>query len=427
MHHRLQVNDRLGDYRITGFLGEGGMGVVYRGVHEKLGRQTAIKVLNSTATSDPSFKSRFMNEARLQAGLHHPNVATLYDFREHADELVIFMELVDGDSLDELVERRVFTVDETLTVFASICEAIAYIHDKGVIHRDIKAQNAKLTASGVVKLLDFGIAKDALSHGLTQTGGIIGTPNYLSPEQLSGSPASPQTDIWALGVLLYEMLTGQLPFRAESLGMLVSSIAKGNFAPVENINPAVPRNVTSIVAKCLKQNPRSRYATARDLLSEVRESLEKRRAHIEPRDLRTAVVRSLDKPREGRSPTSETSASKMLPTSVTHRTRVRRAVLAAVAVGGVVLLVLTMLALYVFDGSAQTGCADNLKPVRVAVDEGQASVLRDGDVIGVSPLSLCLKPGESVRLKLRREGYEDRDVTVSDGKPVWTSTLMPKE
>ena len=170
---RLNVNDTIGDYRVTGYLGEGGMGVVYRGVHEKLGRPTAIKVLGASCV-DPAFKVRFMNEARLQAGLHHPNVATLYDFRDHGDELVIFMELVDGDCLDDLVGQRAFTIDEALTAFASICDAIAYIHDHGIIHRDIKTQNVKLTSDGVVKLLDFGIAKDAASHGLTQTGGVIG-------------------------------------------------------------------------------------------------------------------------------------------------------------------------------------------------------------------------------------------------------------
>ena len=185
MSKRFQTNDLIGEYRVTSFLGEGGMGEVYLGVHEKLGRKAAIKILGA-ASSDESFKTRFFNEARLQASLHHPNIATLYDFKEQDEQLLIFMEFVDGESLEDIIERRSFTIEETLTVFAAICEAVEYIHKNGIVHRDLKSQNVKLTTSGAVKLLDFGIAKDGSSHGLTQAGGVIGTPNYLSPEQLDG-------------------------------------------------------------------------------------------------------------------------------------------------------------------------------------------------------------------------------------------------
>ena len=196
MSKRLNIGEMIGEYRVTGFLGAGGMGEVYAGVHEKLGRPAAIKVLGAAA-NDPTFKSRFFNEARLQANLHHPHIAALYDFQETGDQLLIFMEMVDGESLEDLVSRRAFTVEDALKVFVPICEAIGYIHQHGILHRDIKSQNVKLTSGGQAKLLDFGIAKDSSDqHGLTQTGGVIGTPHYLAPEQLDGKPASPQTDIW---------------------------------------------------------------------------------------------------------------------------------------------------------------------------------------------------------------------------------------
>nr|MDQ3041818.1 serine/threonine protein kinase [Acidobacteriota bacterium] len=170
---RFQTNEMIGDYRVTQFLGAGGMGEVYLGVHAKIGRSAAIKVLNNTA-ADASFTTRFLNEARVQSSLQHPNVATLYDFQEIGDQLFIFMEFVDGESLEDLITRRAFTVEDALITFQSICEAIAFIHRHGIIHRDIKSQNIKLTAGGAVKLLDFGIAKDSVSHSMTQTGGVIG-------------------------------------------------------------------------------------------------------------------------------------------------------------------------------------------------------------------------------------------------------------
>ncbi len=408
---RLEINDTIGDYRIDGYLGEGGMGRVYRGVHQKLGRPTAIKVLSSSC-EDPNFRVRFMNEARLQAGLHHPNVATLYDFREHGDELVIFMELVDGDCLDHLVDRHTFTIDEALTVFASICDAIAYIHDHGIIHRDIKAQNAKLTAAGVVKLLDFGIAKDAVSHELTQTGGIIGTPNYLSPEQLRGDPASIHSDIWALGVLLYEMVTSQLPFQADTLGALVVQITDGAFTPPDRLNPAVPSSVSRIITRCLKKDPAARFQSARSLGADVRAALSTRNANITPHDLRTAVVRA-----KGRSPAAprgvtETKPSYTHTTGLTPRTRAR--LLVASIVGGGVFTVLAVVSIaYMFWGSSETAAQVGSKPVTIYVTRGgPATVFQGGKSVGKTPFKINVGRDEIITLTLRRQGCEDREFQI---------------
>lgn len=432
----------IGEYRITGFLGEGGMGVVYRGVHEKLGREAAVKILGG-GSQDPNFKTRFLNEARVQAGLHHPNVATLYDFRESGDDLVIFMELVDGECLDELVSKRAFTIDEALTVFASICEAIAYIHDHGVIHRDIKAQNAKLTSQGVVKLLDFGIAKDSRSQGLTQTGGVIGTPTYLSPEQLEGSPASPQTDIWALGILLYEMLTGQLPFQGDTLGGLVRKITLAEFASPETINPAVPRDVAAIVSRCLKRDVSARYRTTRELLDAVRKVLALRNASVASHDLATVAIAARDKPTPPPAPVHyhstpapetnyqpETPASKPFPL----------ALVAGLGGGAILLLLIVIVGIYFLASSGDAApssaaltnaAAANTKgntKIRVDVDEGKADVIRSGQVLGPTPLDLDANIGENIALTLHRDGYQDKDIQiqVTPNKRVFTYSLKSK-
>lgn len=432
MASRFNVDDMIGEYRVTGFLGEGGMGVVYSAVHEKLGRPAAIKILG-TATAGATFKSRFLNEARVQAGLHHPNVATLYDFREQGDDLFIFMELVDGECLDELIKRRAFTIDEALTVFASICDAIAYIHDHGVIHRDIKAQNAKLTAAGVVKLLDFGIAKDASSQGLTQTGGVIGTPNYLSPEQLEGQQASPKTDIWALGVLLYEMLTGVLPFKGDTLGGLVLKITKGDFPPPESLNPAVNRPVSAIVMKCLKLDPAARYANVRDLAADARRVLEQRKASVTSHELRSiaASERPLPSHRPEPDPYPEPVPVPQKPFPV--------ALVAGIGGGVFLLLLIGIVAIYFLTGSdtpsTQRTLASNPSAtvkgntkVRIDVDEGKAQVIRAGQVIGTTPLDIDANVGETIPITLRREGYQDKsvDLEITPTKKVFTYSLKAK-
>lgn len=425
MSKRLKINDRIGDYRITGYLGEGGMGVVYRGVHEKIGRETAIKVLAS-GSADPTFRTRFLNEARVHAGLHHPNIATLYDFRESQDELLIFMELVDGESLENLIARRVFTIDEALTVFLSVCEAVAYLHENGTIHRDIKSQNVKLTSSGVVKVLDFGIAKDAASHTLTQTGGVIGTPNYLSPGQLHGKPASARSDIWALGVLLYEMLTGQLPFRAETLGELVVKIADARYAPPDKLNPAVPRRAVSVITKCLRKDPAARYQSVRDLISDVRTTLDERRGKVVPSDLQTAVIRAGEHSAIPAAAVT-TSPSEIFPTGLTPRTRARL-LLASIVGGGAFLLVLVVLGLYLLLGPGETVAhTEGSSPVKIDVFEGKATVIRDGRVIGSTPYSLNVGPDETVTLTLRREGFEDKEINVTSGEGAVTYEMDPEE
>src|ERR1700755_2776871 len=271
MSGSLLLNSMVGEYRLIDFLGEGGMGEVYRGVHAKLGRVAAIKVLTSAARRDPGFVERSFNEARIQSQLQHSNIAALYDFCEVQGQPCIIMEYVDGDTLcDRVRPYGPLPTGEALRIFHEVVCAIAYVHAHGIIHRDIKSNNIKIGTQGQVKLLDFGIAKGSASPSLTQTGSVVGTMEYLSPEQLSVGHSDERSDIWALGVLLYEMMTGHVPFEAQTIGALCAKIGNAEYLPLRQLNPAAPQEVANIVARCLKKNAADRYTSASLLLADVR-------------------------------------------------------------------------------------------------------------------------------------------------------------
>ena len=264
------INSSIGDYRLVDYIGAGGMGEVYRAVHSKIGRVVAVKVLTQSVPS-PSFITRFHNEARIQASLHHHNIATLYDFLEFNGQPCIVMEYVDGETLTQRISRfGSLPVEEAIYIFQTVTEAIHYIHGQGVLHRDIKSNNIKISSTGEVKLLDFGIAKSGDTPSMTRTGDVIGTLEYLSPEQVKAGAADARSDIWALGTLLYEMMTGHLPFRSPNIGDLCDKICKAQFASVSSLNPSVPHEVEAIILRCLKKKPADRYQTAADVLQDTK-------------------------------------------------------------------------------------------------------------------------------------------------------------
>ena len=441
---RLATNQTIGDYRITGFLGAGGMGEVYQGIHTKLSRLAAIKILND-AVIGSSLSARFMNEARVQSSLHHPNIVTLYDFQEIGGRLFIFMEFLDGENLENLIERKALTVDDALRMFAEIAEAVAYIHSRGIVHRDIKSQNIRVTSGGVIKLLDFGIAKDSQSQNLTRTGGVIGTPRYLSPEQLNGRPASPQTDIWALGVLFYEMLTGVEPFASESLGTLYLQVNEARYEKPERLNPQVTGQISRIVARCLKSSAMERYQSVAELAHDVRRVIEERERKS----------RSLPGRADEQNPETDQSFS----------TSLRKSPLLAIALGSaaavVVLFCLIAVAVMAMqsgdappanknnqtgnqrvnsrlsnqktaivtttDASPSSAPATNQNQIRIDTFGGAAAVFRNGRQIGVTPLDLPAENGERIDVTLKRSGYEDKTISfdVAAGQKLYTFMLKP--
>lgn len=410
-------NQTLGEYRIEDFLGMGGMGEVYRASHVKIGRQAAVKVLTQATRDGGGFVERFFNEARIQANLQHPNIATLYDFCEHGGQPCIIMEYVDGQTVAERIEAYgPLPLSEALYVFEKVVEAIEYVHRHGVIHRDIKSNNIKVSSAGMVKLLDFGIAKGQMSPGLTEVGSVIGTLHYLAPEQIRGGVADNRSDIWALGVLLYEMVTGKVPFEASTIGDLCDKIKSGRYEPPTKFNPGVPRAVCDVIARCLKENPAARYQNAADLLGDTKRLISGLAAVGPSPSVSAATAEWADRNGGGR------KALALFAGAVV-------AVVLLLLAGVVVALLLSSSsepangADTAAESAANAGVAD-FRTIELHASEGRADVYRDGKMVGSTPYTIKARLGERIRLTLKREGYVDEpvDLTVSE-KKVYTFTM----
>jgi serine/threonine-protein kinase len=414
----------VGEYRLIDFVGEGGMGEVYRGVHAKLGRVAAIKVLTSAARREQGFVERFFNEARIQSQLQHANIAALYDFCEVQGQPCIIMEYVDGDTLcDRVRPFGPLPTAEALRIFSAVTDAIAYVHAHGVIHRDIKSNNIKIGTSGQVKLLDFGIAKGGASPVLTQTGSVVGTLEYLSPEQLSTGHADERSDIWALGVLLYEMMTGHVPFEAQTIGALCAKIGNAVYPPLRQMNPAAPQDVANVVARCLKKNPADRYQTAAALLDDALRVADALYGPKPPVPRRKAV-RPEPVPGDPYAPPTASSAG---------GPALGRGWLMA---GGVAAVLFCLLVLggaglwYALSGpvaenvnaSALAGKAG--KTVKVEMSDGPAEIWQGDKLIGVGHADVTAEVGDWVELRLKRNGQERVErFQMTENRKTWTLTF----
>ena len=254
---------------------------MYRATDTRLGRQVALKVLPPNVAGDTERLARFQREARAVAALNHPNVVTLYSVEESEGIHFLTMELVEGQSLDRLISGNGLPVDRIVEIAGALAEALAAAHEKGILHRDLKPANVMVTNEGRVKVLDFGLVKDLTAEsseavtltwaGRTQAGVVMGTPAYMSPEQLSGRALDPRSDIFSLGVVLHEMATGRRPFDGVSSAELISSILRDTPASVTEQRSDLPSDLARVIRRCLEKDPRYRVQTARDVGNEFRD------------------------------------------------------------------------------------------------------------------------------------------------------------
>lgn len=267
--------ERLGRYQITAELGRGAMGVVYRAIDPALDRTVAIKTINVIAdlTERAEYEARFQQEAKAAARLNHPNIVTIYDIGRDGDVLYMAMELLEGEELRGLLDRARPPVRLAVEILAQVADALAFAHDYGVIHRDIKPANIMIVRNGPVKITDFGVARLRSSDVRTQTGLLLGSPRYMAPEQIAGRRIDHRADIFALGVVLYEALTGVPPFAGDDLNAILFQVASVTPPPPSAVNAAVPAMLDLVLAKALAKDPEARYQTAREMAADMRASL----------------------------------------------------------------------------------------------------------------------------------------------------------
>ena len=279
------IGARLGHFHIVDRLGVGGMGEVYRARDTKLGRDVAIKILPPAFTSDPGRLARFEREARVLASFNHPHIGAIYGLEDTGGVRALVLELIDGQTLAERIRHGPLPLNETLTIAGQLVTALDAAHERGIVHRDFKPANIKITPEGVVKVLDFGIAKassEAASReasrtptvtvGGTREGLIIGTAAYMSPEQARGQPVDKRTDIWAFGCVLYEMLTGRPAFAGETITDIIAAVLGGT-ADWKRVPAATPRHIRELLARCLQVDPRRRLRDIGDARTNLDEAL----------------------------------------------------------------------------------------------------------------------------------------------------------
>jgi eukaryotic-like serine/threonine-protein kinase len=277
------IGKLIGHYRIESLIGVGGMGEVYVAEDERLGRKAALKLLPDSLTADETQLSRFKNEARTASALNHPNILTVYEIGAEGDVQFIATEFIEGITLRAALASGRMSAHRALEIAVQVASALAAAHDAGVVHRDIKPENIMLRPDGYAKVLDFGIAKlieqrsASGDHGVqttallqTKRGLVLGTARYMSPEQARGQKVDARSDIWSLGVVLYEMVTGSPPFRGETPSDCIAAILTAEPAPLSSVSPDVPTKLESILQKALHKNTDERYQTIREMLGELR-------------------------------------------------------------------------------------------------------------------------------------------------------------
>lgn len=258
-----KINDR---YEIIRVIGEGGMANVYLANDLILNRKVAVKVLRGDLSNDEKFVRRFQREALSASSLNHPNIVEMYDVGEDDGDFYIVMEYVEGKNLKQLIKRRTrLSISEVIDIMKQLTDGIAHAHDSFIIHRDIKPQNILILDNGLVKITDFGIAVALNSTQLTQTNSVMGSVHYLPPEQAAGKGATFKSDIYSLGILMYELVTGTLPFRGENAVEIALKQMKESIPSVKEFDESIPQSVENIILKSCAKNPKNRYDSARDM------------------------------------------------------------------------------------------------------------------------------------------------------------------
>lgn len=270
-----RINDR---YEIIRLIGEGGMANVYLAYDTILERNVAVKVLRGDLADDEKFVRRFQREAISASSLSHPNIVEMYDVGEDNGNFYIVMEYIDGKTLKQLIKKRGhLTTSEAVDIMCQLTDGLSHAHESYIIHRDIKPQNIMILEDGLVKITDFGVAMALNASDLTQTNSVMGSVHYLPPEQAAGKGSTIKSDVYSLGIVLYEMLAGTMPFRGETAVEIALKHIKNPMPSIKKVNPKVPQSLENVILKCTAKNPKNRYNNVRELYDDLKTSLDKSR------------------------------------------------------------------------------------------------------------------------------------------------------
>lgn len=308
-------------YEVISHIGQGGMADVFMGIDPILNRKVAIKILRADLSTDAISILRFEREAQAAAALSHPNIVEIYDVGDYKGHHYIVMEYVEGKTLKQVIRSRGPLVnEEAIDIMKQLCSAVAEAHARGIIHRDIKPQNVIVKADGSVKILDFGIATAKGSMQLTQANNVMGSVHYLAPELAKGEQASPQSDIYALGIVLYEMLSGDVPFKADQAVQIALKHMREPMPDIRQMNSSVPQSVANIITRATAKNPEERYRSAREMLADVSTCLRSERLN------ERKLVVSQPKPKTSKAPqqaqpVTESTNTTNLTDTYTRRTQ----------------------------------------------------------------------------------------------------------
>jgi serine/threonine protein kinase len=360
---------RVGLYRIVSAVGAGGMGEVYRAEESEIGRVWALKTLVNAREGSELWR-RFMNEGQIHSRLEHPGIAAFREMFLFGGQPCIVMEYVDGETVFERLARlRRLDSEEAARVLAELSDVLTYLHSKGIVHRDLKSSNIKINSLGQTKLLDFGIARMEGGQRLTRVGAVMGTPETLAPELLDGRPAGMRTEIWGLGVLGYEMVTGTMPFEGATDEALYRAVRTQSPVPPSVRNPLVPAQFEKVLLRCLEKNPGRRYGSSKDLKAAL------------------SICASREDLRQKAWPA--------------FSPRIKRAAtLTAICVA-------MLSGLYSVAGNA---ASDDTQTVTIESADGPADVFRNGEHVGKTPYRVRARTGDNVQLELRRPGFLDQPV-----------------
>ncbi|MCK5650262.1 MAG: serine/threonine protein kinase, partial [Gemmatimonadetes bacterium] len=263
------IGSTIGQYRIVEKIGQGGMGEVFLADDTSLHRKVALKFLPPALADSPEFRERFLVEAQAAAALSHPNICVIHEVGEAEGRPFIAMEYVEGETLRQKIRAESLGTEDVVTIMTQVAAGLEEAHEKGIIHRDIKSSNIMVTGSGQVKILDFGLAKVRGGPTLTKAQTTLGTVAYMSPEQAAGDEVDHRTDLWSAGVVLYEMLTGEVPFPGDRETVVIYHILNESPKPIKDSEHPVPTELQRVVARALKKSPEARYASAGEVLADL--------------------------------------------------------------------------------------------------------------------------------------------------------------